>query len=72
VNGVKTFAIPARWAKHGKAAGPKRNQAMLNHVIDRVAAFPGGKGAADMVRRTRLAGVEVLTVTDQPVGHGSS
>ena len=30
---------------------------------DLVVAFPGGKGTADMVRRGRQAGVEVIEVT---------
>jgi hypothetical protein len=59
---IKVFAVPAEWSKHGRAAGPKRNQAMLGQGIDRVVAFPGGKGTADMVARARRAGVEVLEV----------
>lgn len=67
--GVKAFAVPAQWSKHGKAAGPKRNQAMLGNLTpgrDLVIAFPGGRGTADMVKRARLAGVEVREITDQP------
>lgn len=53
----------ADWAKHGKAAGPIRNQHMLDHCKpDLVVAFPGGRGTADMVARARKAGVKVLEV----------
>jgi hypothetical protein len=51
---------PADWDAHGKAAGPIRNQQMLDTKPDFVLAFPGGKGTADMVARAREAGVEVV------------
>lgn len=55
---VKVF--PADWKKHGKAAGPIRNQQMLNEgKPDLVLAFAGGKGTDDMCRRAREAGIEV-------------
>lgn len=51
---------PADWKKHGKAAGPMRNQRMLDeHKPDLVIAFPGGAGTADMVRRAKAAGVKL-------------
>ncbi len=53
----------ADWDKHGKAAGPIRNQQMLNEgKPDLVVAFPGGRGTADMVRRARKAGVPVKEI----------
>lgn len=58
--GVRDCPVPAQWAKHGKAAGPKRNQAMIGHSPDLVIAFPGGRGTADMVRRARAAGITVM------------
>jgi len=46
---------PADWDTHGKAAGPIRNQAMLDHHpdIDLVLAFPSpeSRGTWDMVQR---------------------
>lgn len=52
---------PAEWSKHGKAAGPIRNQRMLDHGKPQmVIAFPGGKGTADMVARAKTAGVPVF------------
>lgn len=50
--GIKVLSFPADWQKHGLAAGPLRNQQMLDEgKPDLVVAFPGGKGTADMVRR---------------------
>lgn len=53
---------PAQWDIHGKSAGPIRNQQMLDTNIDLVVAFPGGVGTADMIKRARKAGVDVITV----------
>jgi hypothetical protein len=36
---------------------------MLEYGPDLVVAFPGGRGTADMVRRAKAAGCEVLEVT---------
>jgi hypothetical protein len=56
--------FPADWKTHGKAAGPIRNQKMLDEgKPDLVVAFPGGVGTADMVRRAKKAGVKVIEVT---------
>lgn len=53
----------ADWRAHGKAAGPIRNQRMLDEGRpDLVIAFPGGKGTADMVSRARQAGIEVIEI----------
>jgi len=50
----------AEWHRHGKRAGPIRNQRMLEEgQPDLIVAFPGGHGTADMVRRARQAGIEV-------------
>lgn len=53
----------AQWQIHGKAAGPKRNQDMLDREkIDLVIAFPGGRCTADMVSRARKAGIDVAEI----------
>lgn len=53
----------ADWKLYDKAAGPIRNQQMLDEgKPDLVVAFPGGKGTADMVRRAEAAGVKVAKV----------
>ena len=63
VLGHTVVVHPADWATHGKAAGPIRNQKMLDsHPIDELIAFPGGRGTQDMVRRAQDAGVKITLV----------
>jgi len=63
-NGCGILTFKADWERHGLAAGPVRNQQMIEEgKPDLVIAFPGGRGTADMVRRARAAGVEVREVT---------
>lgn len=58
--GIPCEIYPANWHRDGKAAGPIRNQYMLEQARpDGVLAFPGGRGTADMVKRARAAGVLV-------------
>lgn len=58
---VKTIAYPANWDQHGKAAGPMRNNWMLEDFKpDIVIAFPGGPGTAHMIKIAKRAGVSVL------------
>ncbi len=60
---IKHAPFVADWRTFGRAAGPMRNQRMLTDgKPDLVVAFPGGKGTADMVRRAKQAGVEVMIV----------
>lgn len=62
-HGVAVICCPADWRWHGKAAGPIRNKQMLDqHSPDLVIAFPGGRGAANMVALARAAGVPVAEV----------
>ncbi len=59
---VDSTTVEADWIKHGKAAGPIRNQYMLDgYKPDMVVAFPGGRGTADMTRRAKAAGIRVET-----------
>lgn len=61
--GVRKRVFLANWKAHGKAAGPIRNQRMIDEGRpDLVIAFPGGRGTADMVRRAREAGIEVREI----------
>lgn len=63
VNNIPVHVFRADWHKHGRAAGPLRNQRMLDEgKPDLVLAFPGGRGTADMVRRAKAAGVTVMEV----------
>ncbi len=61
--GISCRTFEADWEHGGKAAGPARNARMLDEfAADYVIAFPGGFGTADMVRRARVAGIEVVCV----------
>lgn len=57
------------WDKHGKGAGPIRNQEMLDHVKEfdnaRLVAFWDGesRGTADMITRARKTGMKVKVVS---------
>lgn len=63
VNWLGFQEYPAQWDKYGRSAGPIRNQQMLDEgKPDLVLAFPGGRGTADMVKRAKQAGVEVIEV----------
>lgn len=72
LNHTKLSEHPADWKKHGNAAGPIRNQLMIDMHLDKDydkkyivvdilgIAFPGGKGTKDMLRRMYKAGIPVL------------
>jgi len=61
--GVPCEVYLANWAELGRKAGPIRNQQMLDEGRPTlVVAFPGGRGTADMIRRARSAGVEVIEI----------
>lgn len=51
-NHIGLVEVQADWDKHGKAAGPIRNKAMLElYPAAIVIAFPGGAGTANCVRQ---------------------
>jgi hypothetical protein len=58
---VRSEQHPADWNTHGKAAGPIRNQAMVDLGADLCLAFPraDSKGTWDCVRRAADAGIPV-------------
>ena len=63
-HGLACDVYQADWTGLGRKAGPMRNQQMLDEGKPQlVVAFPGGRGTADMVRRARTAGVEVIEIT---------
>lgn len=70
--GVPTDPYPADWDRFGRAAGPLRNQRMVDalwtvrHRL--VAAFPVGSsaGTMDCVRRAERAGIPVRVFTQEP------
>lgn len=61
--GIPSFAYPAKWREQGRAAGPIRNQYMLDDFKpDLVLAFPmpGSVGTVDMMKRAEKAGIPVV------------
>lgn len=62
-NNIPVDPYPANWNDHGKAAGPIRNQQMLDEgKPDLVVAFPVGNGTRDMINRSKRANVRVFEV----------
>lgn len=66
--GLQYERYPAQWDKYGRAAGPIRNQQMLDEgQPDLVVAFhdnlDASKGTKDMVTRARKAGVQVVVIS---------
>lgn len=57
LEGIQPVQCVANWGAHDKAAGPIRNQRMLELGPDFVVAFPGGKGTADMLKQAKAAGI---------------
>ena len=57
---------PAEWSRYRRAAGPIRNQEMLDSGIDLILAFHSNlkqsRGTADMVRRGRKNNVPVEVI----------
>jgi len=63
INWSRFEEFPADWSKHGRAAGPIRNQRMIDvGRPDLVLAFPGGRGTSDLKRRARAAGIEIREI----------
>lgn len=60
---VPHLRIHASWAEHGKAAGPKRNQRMIDMADGLVVVrYPDSRGSADVLRRARAAGIPIEDV----------
>jgi len=61
--GLEIVTFPADWKKHGPAAGPIRNQQMIEEGRpDIVIAFPGGRGTHDMMSRASKARLQSIWV----------
>lgn len=53
----------ADWKADGKAAGPRRNKAMLERIRPRVVlAFPGGRGTANCVAIAKSMNIPVIEI----------
>lgn len=64
--GIEQIRIPAAWNKYQKAAGPIRNQLMLDVItdIDLILAFPGGVGTDDMKSKGSKKEIPIITPED--------
>jgi hypothetical protein len=61
IHNIVCITVHANWIRDGKAAGPRRNQRMLDcHHPDICVAMPGGNGTADMVARCKQANIPIL------------
>lgn len=65
--GLKVVGFPADWKRYGRAAGPIRNQQMIDEgKPDMVLAFHENigesKGTRDMVARARGIGIKVIII----------
>lgn len=59
-HGIQNLKFTANWDAHGNAAGPIRNQKMIDEgKPGGVIAFPGGVGTADMIVRAKKAGLPI-------------
>lgn len=68
-NIAERLKFQADWSTYGLAAGPRRNQIMIDEgKPDLVVAFSGGRGTADMVSRARKAGITVVHVPERAGG----
>lgn len=62
-NRIALDPVPAWWSTFGRAAGPIRNQSMLDRGgVCCVVAFPGGHGTANMITLAERAGLPVWRV----------
>ena len=62
---LTVWEFPAQWRRYGNSAGPRRNYQMLvegrpTHVL----AFPGDRGAENMIMQASKAGIPVRRVVD--------
>jgi hypothetical protein len=67
-NKIKIKRYQADWKKHGKAAGPIRNELMLtdNKDIDLIVAFPGGKGTDNMIKLALTRKLKIKRILSKP------
>lgn len=61
--GIPLEICRAEWGRHGRAAGPIRNQKMADYADALVAVWDcKSKGTADMIRRAHKSGLRVFVL----------
>lgn len=61
--GLEVAPFPAEWAKHGKAAGPMRNQRMAESASALVLFWDGeSRGSADMLERAKARRLAIRVI----------
>lgn len=63
--GIPNKRVYADWSMHNKAAGPIRNQKMIEMKPDLVVAFPGGKGTQDMKTRAINNNIQLIIIEEE-------
>lgn len=67
--GIPVQEFKADWDKFGRAAGPIRNQQMLDEAKpELLLMFPGGVGTRGMANLAREAGVKVTEISEARYG----
>lgn len=62
-NGIPVKHFPAAWDRHGKAAGPIRNQVMVDEADMLFLIWDGeSRGSRDVLRKARKKGIPVQQV----------
>ena len=61
-NNIPIESFPADWKKYGRAAGPIRNQKMLENNPNLLIAFPGSKGTKNIVKKAIELGVATIEI----------
>lgn len=71
--GVYERPWPADWEAYGRAAGPMRNQAMVDDGADVCLAFPmpSSRGTFDCMRRAEAAGIRVVNCGERDPGQAN-
>lgn len=65
--GIPEARYLANWDRDKNAAGPIRNQKMLDsEPVTHVFAFPGGRGTGDMISRAKSRNIPVIIIPDAP------
>lgn len=62
--GIKVSVFYADWKRHKMAAGPIRNQELVDQDPDWLLPFPGDNGTADATRRAIRANIPIFKLPE--------